>query len=157
MATFCALKPLEQLHIVPIQTVPPLITLWCYHTVASFGICFVGSYLLLSDWVAELTVTYVPGETAQVVVLVFLCTATLATCYACIMWYLYDTLLQRVRGYEELHRQLSTFAVANLNCAVESDRQVVHEQIEILFGSISKFEAIVRTLTLTLTLTLALM
>ena len=52
------------------------------------------------------------------------------------MWYLYDTLLQRVRGYEELHRQLSTFAVANLNCAVESDRQVVHEQIEILFGSI---------------------
>ena len=62
-------------------TVPPLITLWCYHTVASFGICFVGSYLLLSDWVAELTVTYVPGETAQVVVLVFLCrtlTLTLA-------------------------------------------------------------------------------
>jgi len=79
VATFCALKPLEQLHIVPIQTVPPLITLWCYHTVASFGICFVGSYLLLSDWVAELTVTYVPGETAQVVVLVFLCTSTLAT------------------------------------------------------------------------------
>ena len=61
------------------------------------------------------------------------------------MWYLYDTLLQRVRGYEELHRQLSTFAVANLNCAVESDRQVVHEQIEILFGSIRKFEEIVRT------------
>ena len=58
------------------------------------------------------------------------------------MWYLYDTLLQRVRGYEELHRQLSTFAVANLNCAVESDRQVVHEQIEILFGSISKFRQI---------------
>ena len=145
VATFCALRPLEQLHLVPIHSVPPLITLWCYHTVASVGIAILGSYLLLSDWAADLTVTYVPGEVEQVVVLFFLCASTLATCYACIMWYLYDTLLERVCGYEELHRQLSTFSVAKLNCAVESDRQVVHAQIETLFGSISAFENIVRT------------
>ena len=124
---------------------PPLIALWLFHTVASVGIVYVGSLSVFSRWFAELTCSLVPNEGWQIVLIFVCCSSVLFSCYACVMWYLYDVLLMRIRNYELLHKQLSTFEVANLNCAVESDRAVVHEQIKRLFGSIDKFEELVRT------------
>ena len=144
VATFLALHPVDRLRLVPITSVLPVVALWIFHAAATLGVAYVGSLLIFSQWFAALCQQYAPEPAAQVALLFVLVTSTLCACYACVGWYVYDCVLAHVSALDELHRQLSSFKVANLNCAVESDRAVVEAEIQRMFGSCRRFESLVR-------------
>ena len=139
VATFCSLRPLGTLHFVPVASVPPLLALWLFHTLAMIGIGYGGAFTVFSPTTAAFLNAHC-GPLARVFVLYVFALVVLACSYACVCWYVYDRLLERMAANEELHRQLSSFAVSNLNCAVESDRPIVETQIKRLFRSTAKFE-----------------
>ena len=144
VATFLALHPVDRLRLVPITSVLPVVALWIFHAAATLGVAYVGSLLIFSQWFAALCQQYAPEPAAQVALLFMLVTSTLCACYACVGWYVYDCVLAHVSALDELHGQLSSFTVANLNCAVESDRAVVAAEIQRMFGSCRRFESLVR-------------
>ena len=78
----------------------------------------------VGPWVNLINASYGLGASSAALLFV-LVTSTLCACYACVGWYVYDCVLAHVSALDELHGQLSSFKVANLNCAVESDRAVV--------------------------------
>mmetsp|Transcript_41259 Transcript_41259/g.68649 ORF Transcript_41259/g.68649 Transcript_41259/m.68649 type:complete len:564 (-) Transcript_41259:170-1861(-) len=144
VASFLALHPVGHLHLVPITSVLPVLALWIFHTLATIGIAYVGAQIIFARWFMSLCQEYLPNPAAQVALLFVLASSILCVCYACVCWFVYDQVLTHMSAIEKLHQQLGSFAVANLQCAVEQDRAVVEKEIKRLFGSCQKFESVVR-------------
>ena len=66
VATFCSLRPLGTLHFVPVASVPPLLALWLFHTLAMIGIGYGGAATVFSPTAAFLNAC---GPLARVFVL----------------------------------------------------------------------------------------
>ena len=144
VATFLALHPVDRLRLVPITSVLPVVALWIFHALATVGVAYVGALLIFSQWFAALCQQYAPEPAAQAALLFVLVACTLCACYACVGWFVYDCVLAHVSALDELQEQLRSFKVANLKCAVESDRAVVEAEIQRMFGSCRRFESLVR-------------
>jgi hypothetical protein len=144
VATFTSLQPIDKLHLIAVAEIPALAAMWLFHALATVGILYVGSVLLFSRWFSLLCNEYAPDPVAQVAVVMVGSTCVLACCYGCVCWFVYDKLVEHIRAAQVLKRQLSSFAISDLQCAVESDRVVVEKQIKDLFGTLDKFEALVR-------------
>ena len=68
VATFCSLRPLGTLHFVPVASVPPVLALWLFHTLAMIGIGYVAPVTVFSPTTAALLIAHC-GPVTRVLVL----------------------------------------------------------------------------------------